>query len=99
MNIDEKLEKQIALVKKFYPDRDSLWCFFNTLKDNSFLLSCVKDSSIDKKTNQYLRGREFDSYEWMYTWELFAMIEYVSKRSGSYEKEKFHEFEEQFKNI
>lgn len=99
MNVDEKLEKQIALVKKFYPNRDSLWAFFNTLESNDFILSCMKNSYLDKKVRAYLGDKEYSCDEWLYIWDVFAMIEYVSTHGCVSEKEKFHEFEKQFINL
>lgn len=96
---DDKLERQIALVKKFYPDRDSLWAFFDTFGIYDFILGCMKDNRIDNKVNKYFGKRNVG----LYMWEVFVMIEYVSTynkvQKSESEKEKFNEFEEQFKNI
>ena len=96
---EEKLERQIELVKRFYPDRKSLWAFFNTMESNCFILECKKSSHINKMVWEYLGDKEYSSDEWLYMWEVFVMIEYVSTHVCASEKEKFHEFEKQFINL
>jgi len=96
---EEKLERQIELVKKFYPNRESLWAFFSTMKSNDFILDCKKDSLINKRVQAYLGDKEYSCDEWLYIWDLFVMIKYVSTHGCASEKEKFHEFEKQFINL
>lgn len=96
---EEKLDRQIELVKRFYPNRESLWAFFNTLESNDFILSCKKNSRIDKMVRVYFGDRAYSCDEWLYIWDVFVMIEYFLIHGCTSEKEKFHEFEKQFINL
>lgn len=94
----ERLERQIELVKSHYPDRDSIWAFFDTLKSNAFILSCMKNSRLDKKVREYIGDKVVSTDEWLYIWDVFAIIEYASTTTHDAE-EKYREFEKQFNTL